>query len=248
MKTNGVVIAGLLWLLAVGALAGQEEADRWGAEVGLSLNSSGGNESLTVVTTELAITHLETATHEISLRGRVRYGRSEGQEVARNLRGSINADLTPARPWSPFLFVTAERDPFRRLDLRLHGGSGVKRTFWRSGWSEASLSGAVLYARDQIRVPDAALDVNQTARWSWRGRVRHQVREGTRLQQVVFFQPAWDHIGDYQMEAQTTARVSLSQTLALTSNFLFQRDSRPALDVAPDDWALTVGLSLATGW
>jgi hypothetical protein len=235
-----------------GPEAGEEEAaeepDRWSAEVGLSLNASGGNESLTVLTTELGLTHLERTVYELSVRGRVRYGQSDGAEVARNVRGTIDGELRPGEAWSPFLIVTGEHDPFRRLDARLTGGIGVKRTFWRQGWSDVSLSTALLYEYERVAVDLAPADITHRARWSWRGRTRHQVREGTRLEQVIFFQPAWNRIEDYLIEARTSGRVALTEALAVTTSLLYQRDSTPPPDVAPDDWSLTVGLSVATGW
>jgi hypothetical protein len=50
------------------------------------------------------------------------------------------------------------------------------------------------------------------------------------------------------VEAHATGRFGLSQSLALTTSFLYQRDSTPAPEVAPDDWSMTVGLSIATTW
>jgi hypothetical protein len=225
------------------------EPERWSAEVGLSLNGSGGNERLTVITTDVALTHLETTDFELGFRGRARYGRSEGVEVARSVRGSLTGDFGPLRRWSPFVFAAAEHDRFRRVDLRLNSGAGLKRTFWRRGWSEVSLSGAMLYWYETLALPDVPGGaVTHTARWSWRGRARRQVAEGTRVEQVVLFQPGWDRIEDYLLEAQATARVAVSQSLAVTSSFLYQRDSTPAPDVSPDDWSISIGLSVATGW
>lgn len=226
-----------------------EEVDRWSGEIGLSVNGSGGNEELTVITNEVRLTHLQTEWYELDFRGRLRYGRSEGTEVARSVRGAINAELRPADPWSPFLFATAEHDRFRRLDVRLNSGAGAKRTFWRDGWNDVSLSGAVLYSHERLEVPDTVgTGITNTARWSWRGRARRQIQEGTRVEQVVFYQPEWDRLDDYLLEAQTSARVALSQSLALISSFLYQRNSTPAPEVAPDDWSVTVGLSLSTTW
>jgi hypothetical protein len=252
MKTKALIVA-VVWSvvrLGAGGLSAQEVEDRWRGEVGLSVNGSGGNESLTVITSEVGLTHLEATRYELGFRGRGRYGRSEGAEVARSLRGSLNVDFRPAERWSPFLFASAEHDRFRRLDLRLNSGGGLKRTFWREEWSEVSLSGAVLYAFEDLAVADevGGPSVTHAARWSVRGRARWQVREGTRFEQVVFFQPAWDRIGDYLLEAQTSGRVALSESLSLTTGLLYQRDSTPAPDVVPDDWSITIGLSVATTW
>lgn len=241
--------AALLVLLAVSGAPVPEEPDRWNVEVGLSLNGSGGNERLTVFTTELGLTHLQTERYELAFRGRARYGRSEGAEVARSTRGSLNAEIRPSAAWSPFVLLTAEHDRFRRIDLRVSSGTGVKRTFWRDGWNDVSLSGAVLHSYERLIVPDTVETAGtHRARWSWRGRARRHVGDGARVEQVVFFQPAWGRIRDYQLEAQTTGRVALSQSLGLTTSFLYQRDNLPAPEVVPDDWSVTVGLSLVTTW
>lgn len=246
------IAAALLTLgMASPAFAAQdpEEPPRWNAEAGLSVNSSGGNEELTVITTELGLTHLRTQIFEFGVDTRLRYGRSEGEEVARNLRGNTNFDLWPEAAWSPFLFGTAEQDPFKRLQARLNGGVGLKRTFWQEDWNEVSLSGAVLYSFENLEVPDSLGDgITQTARWSWRLRGRQEIGEGSRLEQVFFFQPAWDDFEDYQFESATSARVSLSERLAFTATFLYQRDNTPAPEVEPDDYSLAIGLSLATRW
>jgi hypothetical protein len=251
MHNRTMMVVGLVSLAPAlgGVLAAQEVPDRWSADLGISVNSAGGNESLTVITTDLGVTHLETTRYELGLRGRARYGRSEGSEVARNLRGSLNADFRPAERWSPFVFATAEHDRFRRLDLRLNTGTGLKHTFWRDGWSEVSMSGAVLYSFEDQAVPDTVgTGVTHTARWSWRGRARRQPREGTRFEQVVFFQPAWNRMGDYLLEAQTSGRIALSEALAFTTSILYQRDNQPPPEVSPDDWSITLGLSVATTW
>ncbi len=252
-----LVLACAFLALETAGLAAQdpEDPDRWGAEVGFSLNTAGGNEELTVLLAQFGLTHLETDSYEANVGGRFRYGRSEGVDVAQNLRGNVSVDLWPKAGWSPFLFATAENDPFRRLDVRLNSGGGVKRTFWQAGWSEVSLSGAVLYSYEKLELNEAQLaadpledGITQTALWSWRGRARRELSEGRRFEQVMFYQPEWDDAGDYMLESQTTGRWSLTRSLAFTTTFLYERDSTPAPGVAADDWALAVGLTAATRW
>ncbi|NIP78861.1 MAG: DUF481 domain-containing protein, partial [Gemmatimonadetes bacterium] len=143
--------------------------------------------------TEIGLTRLETSAYELSLDGRFRYGRSEGEDVAQNLQGTLTFDVWPEARWSPFLFATGEQDPFRKLDLRLNGGAGLKHTFWRDDWDEVSLSGAVLYSYENLEVADTLGDgITRMALWSWRVRGRRELSEGSRLEQVVFYQPAWN--------------------------------------------------------
>lgn len=241
----------LALLLGTCPLVAQEAADpeRWNVELGLALNSTGGNQRLTVLTTNLGVTHLQTDIFEMGLNGRFRYGRSEGVDVAQNLRGVLNFDLYPQDRWSPFLFVTAEQDPFRKLEVRLNGGAGAKHTFWRNDWQEASLSGAVLYSMENLEVADSLGDgISEDARFSWRGRFRKQVGERNRLEQVVFYQPVYDEFDDYLLESATSLRVGLTERIGMTASYVFERDSTPPAEVRRDDWSLAVGLSLATRW
>lgn len=228
----------------------EPEPDRWGAEVGFVLNTSGGNERLTVLTSQVDLSHLETSSYEANFGARVRYGRSEGVEVARNIRANTSIDLGPGARWSPFLFATAENDPHKKLEARLNGGSGVKHTFLQDGWNEVSLSGAVLYSYENLEIDDPleGNGVHETARWSWRGRARRDFQEGRRFEQVVFYQPEWDEFDDYLLESRTTARWSLTESLAFTTAFLYERDSTPAPEIGPDDWSLAIGLTAATTW
>lgn len=226
-----------------------EDPDRWRAEVGFTLNSSGGNKELTVLTSEVSLTHLETATYEANIGGRFRYGRTDGEKLAQNLQGTANFDLWPAGHFSPFLFATAENDPFKKLEARLNGGAGVKHTFWQRDWDEVSLSGAVLYSYENLQVADSlGTGVSHTARWSWRGRGRTELGQGRRFEQQVLFHPDWDRLDDYLLEARTTARWAINSHLAFTTTFLYERDNTPAPDVEPDDWSFAVGLTVATRW
>ncbi len=234
-------------------LAAQDEPDRWGAETGLTLQASGGNENLNVFTATAGLSHLRTQVFEFSTDVRFRYGQSgtgaERATVAENLRGNVSMDLWPAAGWSPFLFATAERDPIKKLQARLNGGAGAKRTFWQNGWNEVSVSGAVLYSYENLEVADSLGDgVSQTARWSWRVRGRKELTEGSRIEQTIFFQPAWDELEDYQLEAITKIRFALNKTMSFTMDIVYQRDNTPAPEVGPDDYSIAVGLSVATQW
>ena len=225
----------------------------WSAEAGVTLNSAGGNESLTVFTITGSLGHLRTDIFEFGLNTRFRYGESEGEVVAQNLRGETNFDLWPEAKWSPFLFGTAEQDPIKQLEARFNGGAGAKRTFWQDGWSEVSLSGAVLYSYENLAIPDSLAatlgdGVSQTARWSWRIRGRKEIGAGKRLEQTVFYQPAFTEFEDYQLESITDIRIAVSQTMAFSTTILYQRDSTPAPGVLPDDYSISLGLTVATEW
>lgn len=222
---------------------------QWSAEAGLTLQASGGNQSLTAFTATAALGHLQPDVFEANLNGRFNYGEAEGERVAENLRGELTVDLWPQATWSPFLFATGEQDPIKRLEARLNAGAGAKRTFWQDGWSEVSSSVGLLYSYEDLAVADSlGTGVTNTARWDFRVTGRRELGTGSRLEQVVSFQPEWDHIEDYQLESVTRFRLALSEWLSLATEVLYQRDNTPAPEVGPDDYSISVGLSLATEW
>lgn len=252
MRRSLILVATTLLLPPV-AYAQEPDApepprERWSADVGFALNATGGNQSIAVLTSTMGLSHLQKDDFELGLSGAIRYGRSDGEEVARNTRAALTFDFRPGAAWTPFVFATGENDPFRKLELRFNGGAGVKRTFWREDWSELSLSGAGLYSHEALEVEPGTDPINRTARWSWRVRARRQLGDRTRAEQVLFWQPDWRRADDYLLEAASSLRLALTRALTLDVAFRFERDSTPAPDVGPDDWSVTTGLSMSTRW
>src|SRR5690606_20494416 len=98
----------------------------------------------------IQVKHLQVEQYEFELDTQARYGRSDGEDIAKKLQGSVKFDFRPESRWSPFFFAQAEHDPFRSLSLRAQGGAGGKYTFWQEAESELSLSLAALYDRERL--------------------------------------------------------------------------------------------------
>jgi hypothetical protein len=84
----------------------------------------------------------------------------------------------------------------------------------------------------------------QNARLSWRLKGERELTENVTLEHVTFYQPVWDTVDDYLLDAQTTARVRVSDAVALTISYIFERDSTPPPDVGRDDRLFTAGVSI----
>ncbi|HSH45172.1 MAG TPA: DUF481 domain-containing protein [Longimicrobiales bacterium] len=229
-----------------------EAPDRWGFETNLSLTSTSGNDQITVFVSSGKITHLQTSAFKLEVGGRIRYGRSGGEDVAQNMQTTLTVEIGPKAPWSPFVFGSAEKDPFKRLDLRTSGGAGVRYQLVRRDAAEFMLSGAALHSYENLRLeqvdplvpPD---DVTHNARWRWVAKGK-----ATMLDQAVeashetYYEPVWDHGDDYLMEVENTVRFRFSDHLAFRVAHVFQRDSSPPEDVDQNDQMLTVGVSYNT--
>lgn len=236
-------------LLYVGPAPAQEAAapERWDVSAEFSYTDQTGNKVLRLLTAGLRFSHLEQDRFELDGSVESRYGRSDGQTVAQNHRAELSFDLHPEERWSPFVFASAERDRFKRLDLRATGGAGAKYTPYRdpARSAEASLSLALLASfEDRDLGPGPAqIDERQLrARWSGRVRAQRALGEGVTLRHVTFYQPQVARMADYLLRSQTGIKVLLTERLALSVEYQWDRDSEPPEGVKPDDRLLKTGL------
>lgn len=215
----------------------------------LSYTDQSGNKILRLLTGGLRVSHLEKEDFKLEGSIQSRYGQSDGEVVARNHYASLSFDLHPESSWSPFLFIDAERDQFKRLDLRFNGGAGAKFVVHRGKGNseEVSTSLALLYSHEVIRATpeDPFPTEGRLARWSLRVRGARDLRPGVTLQHVTFYQPEWDEMADYLLRSETEARVLLTERLALSVAYQLNRTTRPPEGVGPDDRLLKTGLIIA---
>jgi len=223
---------------------------RWNATVDLAFSGSGGNQRIVVFDTGFRVAHLRTDLFELEWTGRSRYGRSDDREVARNMRGGMKFDLYPTAEWSPFVFTTAERDPFRQLAVRASGGMGMKRTLWRAEVGAASISLAALYSYEDYDGPGTALDpaFQQNGRMSWRFRGQRRFSSDLQMEHTFFYQPIWDRPADYLADTQTALRVRLGEGASITVSHNFERDATPRPGVRRDDHLVKAGVTFQTRW
>jgi hypothetical protein len=248
----------LALLLATFGAAGQalgqadEAPERWRISAEFSLTDQSGNRVLRLLTGGLNVTHLQRDDYRLDAAVQSRYGRSEGELVALSHLGSVAFDLRPNAGLTPFLLLDAERDEFKRLELRLSSGAGAKRTLRRSadGRQESSLSLALLHSLERIGPGTTGGDPagstapysSQLARWSLRARTSHTLRDGITLRHTTFYQPVWDRMADYLLRSDTGAKILLTERLALSVEYQWKRDARPPSGVEPDDRLLRTGL------
>jgi hypothetical protein len=235
--------------------AAQEEGSSspWDVSAELSYTDQAGNKVLRLLTGGLNVSHLEKTSYRLDGTLQSRYGQSDGEVVARNHYASLAFDLHPEDTWAPFLFADAERDEFKRLDLRFSGGAGAKYTFYRPDVEAdgASASLALLYsyenlsrAEDPASLPEIGREPLSThrARWSFRVKGSQEVGPGVTLNHTTFYQPIWDQVANYLLRSETGAKVLMSERLALSVEYQMNRTSRPPEGVEPDDRLFKTGL------
>jgi len=225
--------------------AGKQEPapkpDRWRAAAELTLTDSRGNQDVRIFTTAFTLEHRQRELFKLVLKSQARYGRSEGHRVAENYRASLDVDLSPGAPVAPFLHTNAERDPFKRLDLRMNSGAGARlRLYARPDTGNLSLSLGILHSYETTA---AAIDgVSQTARVNAQVQAMRKLTEDVMVSHQSQYQPVYGTIEDYLLTTNTSLRVLLTRRVALSVSHEFDRDSRPAQDVRRDDRLLKAGV------
>jgi len=229
------------------AAATQEKAaDRWRFAVDFGFNGQIGNTQLIALSSGFQLKRLETQHFELELSAGYRYGRSGGEIVARSAQTRVAVNMFPQARVSPYFFSTAERDRFRRLDLRSNGGGGMKYRIWDSNHGRLALIAAALYSYEDF-TPTSTADPNgtrQNARWNVRVEAERRLGDAVRITHASAWQPVWDRASDYDVELTTTVATRVSQSVSMTMNHVYQHDSLPPEGVKREDQRLVVGLRL----
>ena len=224
----------------------QEAPDRWALAVDFGFHGQVGNTQLVALSSGFQLRHLETQKFEFQLSANYRYGRSRGEIVARSTQMRVTVNARPQARWSPFIFSSADRDRFKRLDLRSSGGGGLQYRFWRSDRGRASLSTAALYDYESFTQPTATAPdgTRHNARWRVLLEAETRIGEQARVKHASSWQPVWDRASDYDVEVTTSFATRVTERVSMTLNHVYQHDSLPAEGVKRDDQRLVAGLRL----
>lgn len=223
--------------------AREEVPDRWAAALDLGFASSSGNSDLTSLTTGVRLKHLQTKLFKLEWSISFRYGESQGTVVARNLQSKLDFDVGPAARVSPFVFASAERDPFRKLDLRARTGSGVKYTFYREDPGEASVRVAAQYSRENF-TRAAAQDARTDGAWSMEFKGNRGLGENVKIENTTTFTPVFDDFDDHNLDVASKVSSRITKHLALTLTHAYGYDSTPADGVGRTDQRFQAGLTI----
>lgn len=221
----------------------EEQRDRWEAAAELTFTDTSGNQDMSLLTTGFSLKHRQTEVYALEVKVQARYGSSEGERVAESYRGSIDFGIDPAGRWGPFLYSTAEHDPFKRLHVRVTSGGGARFVLIPRGpAAEATFSVAMLHSYEEQSNADAERIINRHARWSLQLNGRHRISEGITLNHAAQYRPVHDRLDDYLLNLETALRILVTRRIALTMSHEFDRDASPAPDVRPNDRLLKAGL------
>lgn len=218
-----------------------ESVDRWAAAAEFSMTATSGNQEMTVLATGFTLRHLRRELFDFQLKVQARYGSSGGEQVVENYHGTFNFDIGTRNRWSPFIYSTAEHDPFKRLDVRVSSGAGAKYRLYRSeDRGEASLSLAMLHSYEALSTVGAT--PTNAARWSLRLNGNQKLRDGVTLSSQALYEPVLNDTGDFLFSFDTGLKVLLTQRIAVSITHEYNQDSTPAEGVGEIDRLLKAGI------
>ena len=180
--------------------------------------------------------------HMEMLVGSFSYGKSRGVRDTNKSFAHLRHRYAWSETWGLEGFSQAQQNEFARLKLRTLIGGGVR-------WSYQHLGLAVhvglgnFYEREALR---AAANIAPATRL-WRANsylaLRYLFNERVRVQNTVYYQPAWKGPADYRLLDDAALHVALNDSLDLKLVMEFSQDSRPPIGVKNTDISYKTGLS-----
>lgn len=226
------------------------DSARWHASGELGFTDVSGNQSLSLLTTRFEVKRMGGKhAADLSLKGGVHYGRSNGAVAAEDY--SLGGEVR-LRPWdwiSPFITATGLRDDVRHVNIRAALSAGADLNLIRDSVRRVSLGVALLQDYEALDLPDTSTAASSTSltRFNVRFNASLPLRTGVTLEHTSTFQPVADHPSDYLFNTESAIRVILSHHLAFRTSWEFNRDTSPAEGVLfKNDRTLTVGLIFQT--
>lgn len=164
---------------------------------------------------------------------------SRGEETAKSVMGHLrhNYDLTDR--WATVAFLQAQHNPFQRLDSRYLAGLGLRFDLIEEGPVLWSVGAVHMYESERIKDEDDRTEVHRLSAYS---SAEAELREGVKLDALLFYQPRWSDFEDWRMLGQVELEVELTGVLALFTGYKIEHDATPPAGVEKTDWTTTTGL------
>lgn len=220
--------------------------DLWTFAAELSYTDQSGNKTLRLLTGGLKFSHREKQSFELDGSLQSRYGQSEGEVVARNYFSSVHFSPYKASRITPSFSIKAERDPFKRLDVRFLGSAGAKVTPYRAGGGDGEVSLLLMTSYEfqnlKIQADDSSAEFTHVPRWTMEMRGTQKLNKSVSAHVQSSYEPSWGELANYLLRSQTGMKVLLTERLALSVEYQFNRTNQPPEGVAPDDRLFKTGI------
>jgi len=145
--------------------------------------------------------------------------------------------------WALEGFAQAQQDEFSRLKLRTLVGGGLRWSYQRQHWAFHIGLGS-FYEQEKLR---STANNNPPATRLWRANsylaLRYKINKRIRLQNTIYYQPAWKDRADYRLIDDAAVHIALADNLDLKLVVEIAQDSSPPAGIKRSDISYKTGLS-----
>ena len=210
-----------------------------GGKVGFSLSGNSGNSEK--VTGEASGRLLRRGgDHTTMFVASYAYGKSRGLRDTNRSFAHLRHRYALDATWAVEAFGQAQQNEFALLKLRTLLGGGLRWSQQKDGFSLAVGLGS-FYEREELK-PAA----NEPVTSLWRGNsylsLYYALNERIRLQNTLYYQPAWSDVADFRLLDEAALNISLTDTLDLKLVIEIANDSRPPVGIKDSDISYNTGL------
>ncbi len=217
------------------------DADGLAGKAGFSVNGSSGNSDKVRGEGNAHLIWQHGKNREM-LVGSKSYGNSRGVRDTNKAFVHLRHRYDWTDTWALEGFAQAQQNEFARLKLRTLLGGGLRWSY-QNQQLELHLGLGSFFEREALR---AAAGVAPTSQL-WRGNsyvsVRYVINERIRLQNTVYYQPAWRDMTDYRLLDDAALHIALNDSLDLKIVIEMAQDSRPPAGIKHIDTSYKTGLS-----
>ncbi len=180
--------------------------------------------------------------HTDMLVGSHAYGKSSGNRDTNKSFVHLRHRYALNRIWAAEAFAQAQQNEFAQLKLRTLYGGGLRYSREVSGHA-IHLGLGSFYEYEKLRVtantPDTRL---------WRGNIyfawHFAVNNRIRLQNTIYYQPAWKSSADFRLLDDAAISIALAEQLDLKLSLEVAHDSLPPAGIRQTDISYKTGLGL----
>jgi len=94
----------------------------------------------------------------------------------------------------------------------------------------------------EVQPADATEEFSHVPRWTMEMRGTRKVNDSVSAHLQSSYEPSWGELANYLLRSQTGMKVLLTERLALSVEYQFNRTNQPPEGVAPDDRLFKTGI------
>ncbi|MCK5536664.1 MAG: DUF481 domain-containing protein, partial [Bacteroidales bacterium] len=214
---------------------------QWEGEAEIGFSYFSGNINIIDLRSEGRIVH-EDSVFEYTSFYKAIYAEAENIQSNEELSGGVKFDYLPNSKFSPFIVLSAYRNDFKNIHLRLSGVIGGKLLVYKS--EKANYSISMAYQFDAEDYLEETEDENKM-RLSIRPKIKQQIGESIYFEHISFFKPNLRDFQDYTVLSSTSITNKITKKIHLKISYEYEYVNEPTkADLLQTDQVLMASVKI----